>query len=209
MQRLWHWLTRPLARNLVVRLRVDDPWEPLSQVRFGALGPGSTRPFAWYHQGQSTVTVTSIADICEWLCTCRYASDRALFQEPDFWQHPVTFEQLKRGDCEDHALWAWRKLLELGIDARFVVGSWRPKPDAEWGVHAWVEYTRDRELFHLETIRNHREVMSQPLAAVRELYAPHYTVDKSFQPRVHAGLILYHRRVELARREARSAARRS
>ena len=209
LRRLFRWVTRPLARALALRIRVDDPWEPVSRVRFDALAPGSTRPFSWYREGKSTVSVASIADVCDWLCTCHYVSDRTLFQQPDFWQHPVTFEHLKRGDCEDYALWAWRKLLELGVDARFVVGSWRSKTDAEWGVHAWVEYTSDGEPFHLEPIRHDRDRMTQPLAAVRELYAPHYSVDKSFQPRVHAGLILYHRRVEIARRAARSAAKRS
>src|SRR5205085_1473130 len=69
-------------------------------------------PFAWYFEGQSAVTVGSVDDVCEWLLECEYVHDPELFHEPDFWQHPRTFERLRKGDCEDHALWAWRKLVE-------------------------------------------------------------------------------------------------
>jgi predicted transglutaminase-like cysteine proteinase len=34
-------------------------------------------------------------------------------------EHPGAFERRRRGDCEDFALWAWRKLAEVGVDAEF------------------------------------------------------------------------------------------
>jgi hypothetical protein len=46
-----------------------------------------------------------------------------LFGEADFWQHPSTFERLRTGDCEDFAVWAWRKLIELGYDVDLVAGG--------------------------------------------------------------------------------------
>ena len=42
-----------------------------------------------------------------WLLGCVYARDRDLFRNPDYWQHPCNFEGLRKGDCEDFALWAW------------------------------------------------------------------------------------------------------
>src|SRR6185436_7297823 len=91
-------------------------------VPIGAFGPGSRREFAQYFQGESHVRVESIDEIVEWLLNCQYMTDAILFNERDFWQHPNTFEQLRRGDCEDFALWAWRKLADIGIDAEFCVG---------------------------------------------------------------------------------------
>ncbi len=35
------------------------------------------------------------------------------------------FRGKRRGDCKDHALWAWRKLNELGIAAELVCGQSR------------------------------------------------------------------------------------
>jgi len=103
--------------------------------------PGSRQPFAAYSRARCSVRVRSIDDIVAWLQTCEYVSDFTLFHKQDFWQHPAAFEKLRRGDCEDFALWAWRKLAELGIDAEFCVGRVicgdQPEIDRQ---HAWVVY---------------------------------------------------------------------
>ena len=85
------------------------------RVPASVFGPGSRQPFADYFAGESCVHVRSIDDIVAFLQTCEYVSDIELFHKPDFWQHPRDFEKLRRGDCADFALWAWRKLAELGI----------------------------------------------------------------------------------------------
>ena len=77
------------------------------------------------------MAVKSLQEICEWLVGCDYADDEAFFNEPDFWQHPVMFEQTRKGDCEDHALWAWRKLVELGFEAELVRGHYFDGRNAE------------------------------------------------------------------------------
>ena len=101
----------------------ESAWERLPiRVPASAFGPGSQRPFAQYFEGASGVRVQSIDDIVAWLQTCEYVTDSELFQARDFWQHPGAFEGRRRGDCEDFALWAWRKLAEIGIDAEFCVG---------------------------------------------------------------------------------------
>ena len=117
-------LLRRLASPLV-RLfgRSKSPWKRLSlPVPIGAFGPGSLSEFAQYFEGESHVRVESIDEIVEWLLNCQYMTDAIQFNERDLWQHPISFEQLRCGDCEDFALWAWRKLADLGIDAEFYVG---------------------------------------------------------------------------------------
>ena len=110
-------LLAPLLALLRPRVLVDDPWARSPAVLpTRAFGRGSVRDFRWYFERESEVPVRSIDEVCDWLLGCAYVSDRELFNESDFWQHPGTFERLRQGDCEDYALWAWRKLVELGPD---------------------------------------------------------------------------------------------
>jgi len=114
---------RPFYRWGIARIEPTDPWAPsTSWIPLAALGSGATRRFDWYLEGETTVKPCTVDEICAWLFDCQYASDHDLFHERDFWQHPKTFEQLRKGDCEDFAIWAWRSLLALGLDARLFIG---------------------------------------------------------------------------------------
>jgi hypothetical protein len=199
LQRITRYVVGPPIRVALRRIRIDDPWATLGPLwRLELLAGGARRPFRWYLEGKSNVRVATVDDICAWLSECTYVTDRALFNEADFWQHPLTFEQIRKGDCEDHALWGWRKLLELGVDARIVVGTWKAEPNVEWGMHAWVEYTgSDGERHLMEAIRGDRRGMVAPISAVRGGYMPHYSVDRSLRPMVHGGAVL-----EVQRRES-------
>jgi hypothetical protein len=164
------------------RIAVDDPW---ARVDYAApphaFGAGNRHDFAWYFEGDSTVPVASIDDVQDWLLSCDYAPDTALFNEPDFWQHPRTFEQLRRGDCEDHALWAWRKLVELGLDADLVSGTVRHAGDdvVPRGGHVWVLLRQNGETFVFEAVAKQRDRMLRPLADVRDRYRPEFGVDRA------------------------------
>ena len=115
IRRAFAWLVYPVGRLLVQIMPEDDPWERLSVApRLHMYGSGARLDFPKYLGGPSTVAVTSIEHIQNWLLGCRYERDEVLFAEPYFGQHPTTFEHLRAGDCEDFALWAWRKLIELG-----------------------------------------------------------------------------------------------
>jgi hypothetical protein len=35
---------------------------------------------------------------------------------------PEDFEKSRKGDCDDFAMYAWRQLLKMGYNARFVGG---------------------------------------------------------------------------------------
>jgi hypothetical protein len=82
------------------------------------------------------------------LAKCRYVSDQTQFGKKDYWMPPEEFEQGKKGDCDDFALWTWRQLLAMGYDARFVVGH-----SGRYGSgHAWVTYTENGRTFLVEPL---------------------------------------------------------
>jgi hypothetical protein len=90
----------------------------------------------------------NIEEIHKFLCTCRYVSDQEQFGVKDHWMAPEDFERVRKGDCDDHALWTWRQLVDLGYNARYVVG-WSGRYGAG---HAWVTYERDGDLFVVEPL---------------------------------------------------------
>jgi hypothetical protein len=151
-------------------------------------GRGSYKPFRWYFEGESQVRVTSIDEICKWLLECEYVHDPVLFNESDFWQHPRTFEQIRRGDCEDHAIWAWRKLVELGLEAELVCGEWKPPGDTAGG-HAWVRFRQNGEEFIFEAVSASRDGMVRPFADAKSEYVPHAGVDHTFQHYSYFGFL--------------------
>lgn len=175
-------------------LPVDDPWERFAYhfpVHF--FGAGSERDFTWYFEGESAVKVTSIEDVQNWLLECEYASDMHVFQRSDYWQHPRTFEHLRKGDCEDHALWAWRKLVELGHDAEFVSGHQlaASRVSDEDSGHAWVVIRRDDELVLFEAAAKSRDSMLRPLnAGVRAEYRPEFGIDAKHKRHGYFGRLL-------------------
>jgi hypothetical protein len=175
-----------LTARLVGR---ESAWERVAmRVPEGAFGPGSQQPFAEYFKGRSSVRVASIDDIVAWLQTCEYVSDLELFHERDFWQHPRAFERLKRGDCEDFALWAWRKLAELGIDAELCVGRMicddRPELDRQ---HAWVVYRVNGTAFLFEPAARTPSRMIRPLADAMGEYVPYFAVNHRFETNAFVG----------------------
>jgi len=175
-----------LAARLIGR---ESAWERLTMpVPAAAFGPGSERPFAQYFEGESRVRVGSIAEIAAWLQTCEYVSDLELFHKRDFWQHPSVFEDLKRGDCEDFALWAWRKLAEIGIDAEFIVGRVvcddSPEIDRQ---HAWVVYRVDGTAFLFEPAARNPSRMIRRLADTMDEYVPHFAVNHLFETDTFVG----------------------
>lgn len=200
MQRLR--LLRPVLR-LAWRLdEQTDPWECIEHP--GAhqlLGSGARQDLSWYFSGESTVAVQRFEDICRFLLGCTYMSDPALFQEADFWQHPTTFEHIRKGDCEDHALWAWRKLRELGYPAHLVGGSCGLEGLDPNG-HAWVVFSADGELMLLETTAKNREALVRPLSRVKQYYNPYVSVDHDLRMFVYTGFL--HRLLERQAAKKRS-----
>jgi len=134
------------------------------------------------------VRVQSIDDIVAWLQTCEYVTDFELFHERDVWQHPGSFETLRRGDCEDFALWAWRKLAEIGIDAEFIVG--RVVCDDSSQIdrqHAWVVYRVDGTAFLFEPAARNPSRIIRRLSDTMDEYVPHFAVNHLFETDTFVG----------------------
>lgn len=190
MSKFLRWLLKPLVTVLLWVYVPGDDWEEvLGHPAFWQFGQGSHHRFSWYFEGKSDVSVSSVEDILTWLRSCRYVGDKELFQEADFWQHPRTFERLREGDCEDFALWAWRKLTELGIRARLYVGKLVEGGRASTQEHAWVVFEDDGQEFLLEPTARTTETAVQPLAAVRDRYRPYYSVDSSYRTKCYSGYV--------------------
>lgn len=183
-------------RYLVRTTPVTDPWERLTVAPgLRQFGPGARLDFGDYLTGASAVEVSSLDEMRSWLLACEYASDEELFNETDFWQHPVTFERLRAGDCEDFAIWAWRKLLELGVDADFVTG-YCLKDGALDGRHAWVLFRQDDVEYLFEPGARSHANMVRRLDDVRGQYVPQFGVNRRATKFCFAG----HRLVEQLRR---------
>jgi hypothetical protein len=194
-------LLSPFMRLVARLVGRESVWERVTmRVPTRAFGPGSEQPFARYFEGKSRVRVASIEDIVAWLQTCEYVSDLELFHERDFWQHPRVFEKLRRGDCEDFALWAWRKLAELGIDAELCVGRVicddRPEVDRQ---HAWVVYRVEGTPFLFEPAARPPTKMIRPLADVMGEYVPHFAVNHRFDTNAFVGCAIDSHRGGLSR----------
>ena len=160
-------------------------------VPAGAFGPGSRWQFPHYFEGESSVPVTSINDLVDWLATCEYVSDSDQFNERDLWQQPCDFERLRRGDCEDFALWAWRKLAEMDVDAEFYVGSVMCGDNPESArQHAWVVYRVEGDAFLFEPAACGGQRMIQPLPDVMDDYVPHFAVDRHFTTSAFVGCLI-------------------
>jgi hypothetical protein len=191
------WLLKPLGRAMrrlllwqLRRTAVGDPWALCpAWIRPPGLGPGlgSGPHFQWYRDGPTAVHPRTVAELCDWLSGCQYVSDHELFRVVDLWQHPATFERIRQGDCEDFALWAWRKLLELDLDAWFFCGRVLVGPRQE-DHHAWAVFQEKRQQVLLEPTLT-RDAMLRPLVEARAVYIPYVSVGRDCQPRGHEGLI--------------------
>jgi hypothetical protein len=108
--------------------------------------------------------------MARFLRTCRYVSDEEQFGEEDYWLPPEEFEQTLKGDCEDFSLWAWRQLINMGYDCRFVVGMSGRYGDG----HAWIQLDYQGHPCILEPLACHQPMQFPRLSSVR--YKPSVSV---------------------------------
>jgi hypothetical protein len=91
---------------------------------------------------------SDFSDMRRFLAKCKYVSDQEQFGQKDYWEPPDQFEETKKGDCEDFALWAWRQLLHMGYPARFVLGR-----TGRYGEgHGWVTFQKEGHSYILEAL---------------------------------------------------------
>jgi hypothetical protein len=208
MVRAWVYkILRPLALRALDYLPLQDPWEQWSQriPHWAYSRSGSLHEFGWYFEAESAVRVTSIDEICAWLLDCEFVSDQELFGRLDHWQHPCDFEKLRKGDCDDHALWAWRKLIELGYNAELVVGR-RLEANGQWEGHAWVHYVINDEQMVLEAAEKNPSRMLRPIAEAKSLLRPHFAVRGDLRQTAFEGFMHSMREDARRAREQRKGA---
>jgi hypothetical protein len=164
----------------------DDPWERLEvRMALELYGSGVQYDFPRYLAGASSVSVASVEEVQEWLLGCEYQTDTEQFGR-DHWQHPSEFEMRRVGDCDDFAVWAWRKLIELGIDATLVTGRRLPirRPLSR---HAWVTYRDQAGEYLFEAVARARSRMVVPLSEAKAGYRPEYGVDRTGRRFTYSG----------------------
>lgn len=147
----------------------------ISHTQFGK---GSKKPFPHYFKGDSQVNVKNVSDICDWLRQCQYVHDHVQFNAEDVWLHPLEFEKRQQGDCEDHALWAWRKLEALYYRTEFVIGHKESLLGQE-SLHAWVTFEENGRSYLIETTKKTGNMVF-PLKNTRKEYHPLLSVDQNF-----------------------------
>jgi len=118
--------------------------------------------------------IDDIDDLLAWLVGCEYVHDWRQFPTDDVWVRPDDFERTRRGDCEDHALYAWTWLTRMGLEARLVFGS---RDGDEHAIdHAWVALHVDDRWLLVEPTSKAIDTMVRPLDSVAA-YAPRWSVD--------------------------------
>ena len=194
---------RRAAHQLRLRLfPVRDPWVRLPyEAPLVLFGDGARRGFDWVFEGETEVSAATIDDVIAWLSDCRYETDSSLFREADYWQHPRTFEQLRRGGCEDFALWAWRKLVELGVDAELVIGR-RVPPSSENSRHAWIIFRQGDDELLFEPVVRDRAAAVRSVSTARTEYIPELGVSRERRCFFFAGYAYFLQNPHLGRRRS-------
>ena len=78
----------------------------------------------------------------------KYKRDFSVFSlRQDAWQTSRQAYRLRRGDCEDHSILLADWLIDLGYDARVVVGM------HNWSGHAWVVLFKDGRQYLIEATK--------------------------------------------------------
>ena len=101
--------------------------------------------FSWerFFRKPLTTNPSNLSEIESFLHTCTYLSDMETRGCQDYWEPPDIFEERKTGDCEDHAIWAWRHLHQMGYKTRLVLGNYKSG-------HAWVQIYVNGRVYLLE-----------------------------------------------------------
>jgi hypothetical protein len=109
-------------------------------------GPHPTFPMGRYLSQPLTIKCRNLSEVRAFLRECKGVPDDEQFGREDYWQPPEQFEQSRKGDCDDFALWTWRQLLDMDYDSRVVFGQY-----GRYGIgHAWVQFFDGDRTFLVE-----------------------------------------------------------
>ncbi len=117
----------------------------------------SSYPMGLYLSKPLAQKCNSLEEVRHFLSKCSYISDQEQFNREDYWMPPEEFEKRLQGDCDDFSIWAWRQLIEMGYETRFVVGRYGRNEEA----HAWVSFLDKGKHFLLEPLLNYTQEIPQ------------------------------------------------
>ncbi|MDY6789981.1 MAG: transglutaminase domain-containing protein [Thermodesulfobacteriota bacterium] len=104
----------------------------------------------------------------------KYKTDKKQFKGMvDVWQTSKQAFYWLRGDCEDHAVLLADWLIEMGYDARVVLGNYKKNG------HAWVVLFYGQKTYIIEAT-NKKSRRSYPLANKRPNYKPAFMFNRDF-----------------------------
>ena len=169
------WRGVPMPPSRLAALVRDDPRVRAYDTRKGR---SLSKNFEHYLEA-SLRPLARWEDVRDFLTGCLYAKDDVEHDRRDVWLHPEDFEKSLKGDCEDHALWAFVQLARLKWDVRFTVGIWD-------GIgHAWLTVYRESKVLLLEaTEKRGDRILFE--ATSRAPYEPVWSVDTRLRFFVHA-----------------------
>lgn len=129
-----------------------------------------TFPMGRFLSQPLTKQFNDIHELRRFLFSCKYESDEEQFGKRDYWLPPEEFENCRKGDCEDFALYTWRQLIEMEIKSRFVVGE-----SGRYGSgHAWVTMQNNEKNYIIEPLANAFKRLPR-ISMVR--YSPEISVE--------------------------------
>lgn len=128
-------------------------------------------PLGRYVSQPLAVRCSDLEDIRKFIIGCKYVTDQEQFGKNDYWLPPEQFEVLKKGDCEDFALWVWRQLMAIGYKTRIVFGR-----SGRYGEgHSWVMFQKDGKHYLLEPLECWFGKKFPRLSTVR--YRPEFSIE--------------------------------
>ena len=177
-------------RRVVRYVKIGDRYErqdiSVPPSWFAAPSHGA---FADYRAGHSDVPVQTLQDIETWLRGCEYVATRT--RNPDWTQLCRQFETERVGNCLDHALWAWRKMLELGYQAELVFGRPDPHAKVQWR-HAWIVLTyNERRMWFESVTKEPAKPMLLRLSYDDDTFWPEAGVDAENKCFGYTGMLRY------------------
>jgi hypothetical protein len=147
----------------------------VAQIRRRHRLAGPSLPFGRFFTMPLAHHCDSLEAIRGFLLACEYVSDRQQFGKADYWQPPDQFEATRRGDCEDFALWAWRQLVSLGYECRFVGGS-----AGFYGAgHAWLTVRIGEAHYLMESLACRYEKLPRlKVARYQPIFSARWTEER-------------------------------
>lgn len=105
----------------------------------------------------------------------KYAYDKDMFGgSSEIWQTSQEAYARLRGDCEDHAFVVADWLIQMGYDARVVIGRYKNSG------HAWVVLFHNNQEFLIEATSKNKQIKHYPLATLYGSYKPQAMFNHQF-----------------------------